>query len=688
MDKVNSEMKKFNIKIGKTQMSKTQYLELIKKHHKSLDIKKNNEIILPNSINFIKKNNKTKNNNIISPQNQEKNEINNNNKIILNQSENLREKLLKGQKEMNLLTIETDTKRQKIIKQTPIKKQIPKTIYKQLRNISTLENINYINEIPREKINNEIINNSQNKLNFEKDHITSSTSQITNPDINDSFENLETLIINSDNNRKIKYFVKKEKNTLNNSSSMKKYFNIYDFGINHINTECYSSRNNKNSNNNFFNKNIQTPNTFNTIGSYNVNNFNFKIFDLSLNVEDLIMIENKFCEILKNINEQNMKLIYRLCLEWWNYYFNCSLNGNCDYLFTEPKNKNIINYYNTLLLISIMLIYDLSFNAKYFTKLIDYIKKILLINHENYLIICQYLISRIKSEYLDSKWVEKVKEIILSKIPKKNFNISELEYNLQSLNKLLSMIINIFNNNNIILNLKIPFIYRNYQEYDSDLINKIFMKNIVRIENKEGSLLFSLKQFYNPIMTNSYFIINQPTKPLTLVLDLDETIMSFIYINYEKKEGLTRIRPYLYNFLNLIKEYYEIIIFTASTKIYADSILDAIEIQRGKYFNYRLYREHCSIINNDYIKDISLIGRDLSRVIIVDNMQQNFRLQKNNGILISSFWGEDNNDKALLKLGKILVSIAIDMIDNNFQIDIRDELKKYKIDILSNVSMN
>jgi hypothetical protein len=40
MDKVNSEMKKFNIKIGKTQMSKTQYLELIKKHHKSLDIKK------------------------------------------------------------------------------------------------------------------------------------------------------------------------------------------------------------------------------------------------------------------------------------------------------------------------------------------------------------------------------------------------------------------------------------------------------------------------------------------------------------------------------------------------------------------------------------------------------------------------------------------------------------------------
>ena len=686
MDKLNSEMKNYNIKIGKSQMSKTQYLELIKKYHKSLDIKNNNDNILLNSINFIKKNNEKKINNIILSQNQKDNQINNNKNIIVNESQNLGKKLLKENKEINLLTIEAETKKEKKnLKQTPIKKQIPKTIYKQLRNPSSLENINFINESPKEKINNEFLMNTRNKLNLEKDHITSSTSQITNPDIiNDSFENLETLIINGDNNRKTKYFVKKEKKTLNNSSI--KYFNIFDFDLNNNNKKYYTNRNYNNDN--YFNKNFQTHNTFNTIGSYNVNNFNINSFDLSLNVEDLIMIENKFSKLLKNINDQNIKLIYRICLEWWNYYFNCSLNGNCDYLFTEPKNKNIINYYNTLLLISIMLIYDLSFNAKYFIKLIDYIQKILLINYENYLIICQYLISRIKSEYLDSIWVEKIKEIILSKIPKKNFNISELEYNLQSLNKILSNIINIFNNNNIILNLKISNIYRNYQEYDSDFINKIFMKNIVRIENKEGSLLFSIRQLSNPKITNSYFISNQPTKPLTLVLDLDETIMSFIYKNYDKNDGIIRIRPYLYNFLNLIKEYYEIIIFTASTKIYADSILDAIEIQRGKYFNYRLYREHCSIIDNDYIKDISLIGRDISKVIIVDNMQQNFRLQKNNGILISSFWGEDNNDKALLKLGKILVSIAIDMIDNNFQIDIRDEIKKYKEDILRNVSMN
>jgi CTD small phosphatase-like protein 2 len=213
------------------------------------------------------------------------------------------------------------------------------------------------------------------------------------------------------------------------------------------------------------------------------------------------------------------------------------------------------------------------------------------------------------------------------------------------------------------------------------------MSNILQIDNKGGSLLFSLKKFNNPII-NDFFIKKKPLKQITLVLDLDETLMSFVYTSNNKKEGISRLRPFLYNFLNLVKEYYEIITFTAATQRYADPILDAIEIKKGKYFNYRLYRNHCSIVNNSFVKDISLIGRDLKKMIIVDNMQQNFKLQKENGILISSFWGEDSNDKALLQLGRILVTIATDMIDNNYNTDIRDLITKYKDDILKNVSMN
>ena len=68
-------------------------------------------------------------------------------------------------------------------------------------------------------------------------------------------------------------------------------------------------------------------------------------------------------------------------------------------------------------------------------------------------------------------------------------------------------------------------------------------------------------------------------------------------------------------------------------------------------------------------------------------MSQNFRLQKENGILISSFWGDDINDKALFYFGRILFIIGMDMLEKNYMIDIRDELVKYKDEILRKVSM-
>ena len=45
-------------------------------------------------------------------------------------------------------------------------------------------------------------------------------------------------------------------------------------------------------------------------------------------------------------------------------------------------------------------------------------------------------------------------------------------------------------------------------------------------------------------------------------------------------------------------------------------------------------------------------------------------------------------NKVLLQLGRILVSIAIDMIENDYDLDIRDEIKKYKEDIIKSVSIS
>ena len=46
---------------------------------------------------------------------------------------------------------------------------------------------------------------------------------------------------------------------------------------------------------------------------------------------------------------------------------------------------------------------------------------------------------------------------------------------------------------------------------------------------------------------------------------------------------------------------------------------------------------HTTIIDNDFVKDLSKLGRDLNRVIIVNNMKQNYKNQPNNGITIRPF---------------------------------------------------
>ena len=165
------------------------------------------------------------------------------------------------------------------------------------------------------------------------------------------------------------------------------------------------------------------------------------------------------------------------------------------------------------------------------------------------------------------------------------------------------------------------------------------------------------------------------------MLDLDETLISFKLEPGEENKGIIRFRPYLDSFLQKVKEKYEIIVFTSGTKDYADPLEDAIE-QEGDYFDARLYRQHTIAYGKDIVKDISRIGRPLDKICIVENMPQNYRLQKENGILIKSFYGEDIYDTALASLGEILMKIA-----NEFN-DVRKGIAKYKNEILNNVTSN
>jgi len=72
-----------------------------------------------------------------------------------------------------------------------------------------------------------------------------------------------------------------------------------------------------------------------------------------------------------------------------------------------------------------------------------------------------------------------------------------------------------------------------------------------------------------------------------------------------------------------MSKYYEIMIFTAATQEYADWILDQLD-KNNKFIKHRFYRKHTVPNGVNFIKDLSRIGRSLEKMIIVDNVSENF----------------------------------------------------------------
>ncbi len=67
-----------------------------------------------------------------------------------------------------------------------------------------------------------------------------------------------------------------------------------------------------------------------------------------------------------------------------------------------------------------------------------------------------------------------------------------------------------------------------------------------------------------------------------------------------------------------MSKWYNLVVFTASVQEYADPVIDWLESDR-KYFSGRFYRQHCTFRHGAFIKDLSSVEPDLSKVMILDN---------------------------------------------------------------------
>ena len=155
---------------------------------------------------------------------------------------------------------------------------------------------------------------------------------------------------------------------------------------------------------------------------------------------------------------------------------------------------------------------------------------------------------------------------------------------------------------------------------------------------------------------------------ITLVLDLDETLVHCetsqlsnpdykfpIEFHGHLYEVWGRKRPFVDKFLSRVSQLFEVVIFTASQQVYADYILD--ELDTNGVIDHKLFRDSCVHVGGNYLKDLSILGRDLSKVIIVDNAITSFAYQVPNGIPIIS-WYEDTKDRELLDLLPFLEKLA------------------------------
>lgn len=199
-------------------------------------------------------------------------------------------------------------------------------------------------------------------------------------------------------------------------------------------------------------------------------------------------------------------------------------------------------------------------------------------------------------------------------------------------------------------------------------------------------------------------------KRKTLILDLDETLIHSMSRGAPRSLGSSNScrmvelkvnsvatlyyvykRPFCDFFLKEISRWFELQIFTASVKEYADPIIDWLESeivdnklagQSGaqSIFTKRYYRGDCTYRQGvGYIKDLSKFVTkedDLKNVVILDNSPVSYALQEHNGVMIEG-WINDRNDRDLLNLLPMLYSLSL-CIDVRFILGLRSGEKLFE----------
>ena len=525
-------------------------------------------------------------------------------------------------------------------------------------------------------------------------------------------------------------------NNTNNSNSQIKYnsfsnINFKSQSINKFyNTSTLPLKYNYNNNK----ANINSLKNFNKYNQKTEQNFNnFKLFneeieqktEIGFNLKDLFILEDRINDIVSAFNNRNN--IYDIeasneCNEFMNFYSKCSLKGIFTSFF-KKNNQIIIESSSNLFLFFILIVHNLSINNFLCNEIIVTINNILSLLKVNFSLYIKqiqifYRPEIIKKNYSyfqpfnaflinnDIKDIEGEDDItyrIYQNCRKITNEIKAIMKYYQKINiNYYDYFIKIFNNisiqkendlincffkgfkiensspNPITVNIKKN--YASLKEVKNLTPNSEYIKENIYIKTPKKMI----NKFFNPKKPEIKnrieipYIKESPSKKYTLVLNLNKTLAFY-------NKGKIALRTGLFSFLSMLKPYYEIISFSSEPDDITKSILKEIEL-KGKFFDYNFGREHCILYENTLVKDISLIGRDVKNIIIVDYDENSFKLNVENGIKISKFEGYEGNNKADDALYELKIILILIFKKNNS--DIRMALKEYENEIKNKISMN
>ncbi|PVU96928.1 hypothetical protein BB561_000874 [Smittium simulii] len=212
------------------------------------------------------------------------------------------------------------------------------------------------------------------------------------------------------------------------------------------------------------------------------------------------------------------------------------------------------------------------------------------------------------------------------------------------------------------------------QPYDSEELEKGMSD-----DETDGAITQIFKRMYNRSVDSKKFfsepastkllpdlLPNQPA--YTLVLSLDDLLVK---ATWDKQYGW-RIakRPHLDAFLAYMSSLYEIVIFSDQPSYITEPILEKLD--PFGYITYKLYKEQTRHVDGKNIKDLSLLNRDLSKVILLDTDPEDYSSHQENSIKVPTFKG-DPSDTWLLRAAPLFEYIY--MIEAP---DVRQVLEKHK----------